>query len=140
MAEDFKDIFDGYENNPAIAYALIEWQKQEIESLTGNMNAFGLAAKRLAEEKEALEKVVERLEGDLIIERTRRENAVNSYHLSKADGAREAIEDAISTLEEKCLLLVTSNGKYCFEKEAVMFWLRSVAYKLKKKYTEGKDE
>lgn len=80
---------------------------------------------------------VERLEGDLIIERTRRENAVNSYHLSKADGAREAIEEAISTLEEKCLLLVTSNGKYCFEKEEVMFWLRSVAYNLKKKYTEG---
>ena len=49
--ENYDDIFAGYENNLEKAVALIEWQKQEIEGLTIRMNAFGLAIKRLAEER-----------------------------------------------------------------------------------------
>lgn len=48
---NYNDIFEGYENNLDKAVALIEWQKQEIESLTIRMNAYGLAVKRLAEER-----------------------------------------------------------------------------------------
>jgi hypothetical protein len=49
--ENYGDIFEGYENNLPTALALINWQKMEIENLTINMNAYGLAAKRLAEQK-----------------------------------------------------------------------------------------
>ena len=49
--ENYDDMFAGYENDLNKAVALIEWQKQEIESLTIRMNAFGLAVKRLAEER-----------------------------------------------------------------------------------------
>lgn len=56
---------------------------------------------------------------------------------AKAEVAREAIDEAISVLEEKCLLIVASNGTYCLGKEDVLFWLRTVAYKLEKKYTEN---
>ena len=63
MAEEFDDIFEGYENDLQKAVALIEWQKSEIESLTVNMNAFGLAAKRLAEERqEVARKILSDLE------------------------------------------------------------------------------
>ena len=50
--ENYDDIFAGYENDLNKAVALIEWQKQEIESLTIRMNAFGLAIKSLAEERD----------------------------------------------------------------------------------------
>ena len=49
--ENYDDMFAGYENDLNKAVALIEWQKQEIESLTIRMNAFGLAVKSLAEER-----------------------------------------------------------------------------------------
>ena len=54
MAENFNDIFDGYETNLQKACALIEWQKQEIETLMCFVKSFGLAAKKLKEEKDAL--------------------------------------------------------------------------------------
>lgn len=50
--ENYDDMFAGYENDLNKAVALIEWQKQEIESLTIRMNAFGLAIKSLAEERD----------------------------------------------------------------------------------------
>lgn len=49
--ENYDEMFAGYENNLNKAVALIEWQKQEIESLTIRMNALGLAVKSLAEER-----------------------------------------------------------------------------------------
>ena len=49
--ENYDDMFAGYENDLNKAVALIEWQKQEIESLTIRMNAFDLAIKSLAEER-----------------------------------------------------------------------------------------
>ena len=49
--ENYDDMFAGYENDLNKAVALIEWQKQEIESLTIRMNAFGLAVKSLAKER-----------------------------------------------------------------------------------------
>lgn len=58
MAEEFNDIFEGYENDLQKAVALIEWQKTEIESLTINLNAIGLAAKRLAEERQEVVKIL----------------------------------------------------------------------------------
>ena len=61
--ENYGDIFEGYENNLPTALALINWQKMEIESLTINMNAYGLAAKRLAEQKtEVARKIFEEIE------------------------------------------------------------------------------
>ena len=58
MAEESNDIFAGYENDLQKAVALIEWQKTEIESLTINLNAIGLAAKRLAEERQEVVKTL----------------------------------------------------------------------------------
>lgn len=52
--ENYDDMFAGYENDLNKAVALIEWQKQEIESLTIRMNAFGLAIKSLEEKKDKI--------------------------------------------------------------------------------------
>ena len=51
MTQEFDDIFAGYKNDLQKAVALVEWQRAEIETLTINMNAFGIAAKRLSEER-----------------------------------------------------------------------------------------
>lgn len=54
-----------------------------------------------------------------------------------SDVARETIAEAIKILKEKCLLTVRNDGAYCFEKEDVLFWLRTIPLKMEKKYTEG---
>lgn len=54
-----------------------------------------------------------------------------------SDVARETIAEAIKILKEKCLLTVRKDGTYCFEKEDVLFWLRTIPLKMEKKYTEG---
>ena len=65
MTEEFDDIFEGYENDLQKAVALVEWQKSQIERLTVNMNAFGLAAKRLAEEKTDIEHTLSDLKKEI---------------------------------------------------------------------------
>lgn len=68
---------------------------------------------------------VERLEGELIVERTRRQNAVNAYHSAKAEVARVIFED----LESICLTHVNRYNRYLIYSEDFA--------ELKKKYTEG---
>ena len=52
--------------------------------------------------------------------------------------ARETITEAIEVLQEKLLLSVMSNGRYVYEKDDVLFWLRTIPLRMKKKYeSEG---
>ena len=55
-----------------------------------------------------------------------------------SDVARETIAEAIKVLKEKCLLTVRSDGVYCFEKEDVLFWLRTIPLKIEKQYRRTK--
>ena len=147
MAEDFKDIFDGYENNPAIALALIEWQRQEIESLTVNMNALGLAAKRLAEEKEALEKEVERLQ--MILDSYALQyGTVMDKHIvierARQEAAREIFAEIERVVGKQYNHYVFGNNDLdSIEQDAIINFsdtLSDCFAELKKKYTEDKDE
>lgn len=74
---------------------------------------------------EGLQAEVERLEGELIVERTRRKNAVNAYHSAKAEVARVIFED----LESICLRHVCRYNRYLIYSEDFAA--------LKTKYTEG---
>ena len=62
--------------------------------------------------------------------------AQNKGYRKASEVARETIAEAIEVLKEKCLLTVRSDGVYCFEKEDVLFWLRTIPLKIEKQYTE----
>ena len=78
---------------------------------------------------------VERLEGELIVESTRRKNAVNAYHDAKTEVAREIFEE-IEELAKIYTFPVVKNGVVEIAKEP--FWCiePNDLAKLKKKYTE----
>ena len=110
--------------------------KSEVERLTINMNAYGLTAKRLAEENESLQIELENMrrnlgdarEGwnDAECEAERLRKALDEYEetsglkQAKADVAREIFEEADKIFMANCLSLETYKA-WC---------------ELKKKYTE----
>lgn len=77
---------------------------------------------------ENAEAEVERLEGELIVERTRRKNAVNAYHSAKAEVASVIFAE----IESICLTHVDRYNRYLIYSEDFA--------ELKKKYTEGGDQ
>ena len=91
---------------------------------------------------------VERLEGELIVERTRRENAVNAYHDTKSEVDRwrrnlEAVlEERAETKSEVAREIFAEIERLC---DAHLYWnncsiiQRDDIAELKKKYTENEN-
>ena len=120
--ENYNDIFEGYENDLPKALAFIEWQKQEIECLTRQIDAYGLAIKKLAEKSEIgvaprAETVEEILA--LIDDKIRFEVEVCNGFLS-ARHSKTLYQERINALNDMKLII-----KHQFREE------------LKKKCTEG---
>ena len=90
---------------------------------------------------------VERLEGELIVERTRRENAVGAYHEARQKIAREIFEEIEEKIEREVRFYKSVYDASCDTENLV----KAKAYgrviasgiihdfiiELKKKYTEG---
>ena len=110
--ENYKDIFDGYENDFPKALALIEWQKQEFEHLTVNMNAFGLAAKRLAEERREVARILRELEKSVALKIPMEFRPIFKDDRNFEDGFRDGKHDA---LIEVLVLIAELKKKYTEE-------------------------
>ena len=77
---------------------------------------------------------------DYLMYKNMAETFYNAGYRKASDVARETITEAIEVLQEKLLLSVMSNGRYVYEKDDVLFWLRTIPLRMKKKYeSEGEE-
>ena len=110
------------------ALDLLHRQKAKIKRLQSTLEREIYNGVKADEEIEHLKAEVERLEGDLIEERTRRENAVNAYHEAKAKSIKEFAERLKEKIFKPCY----------FVKQIALIW--EDIDELVKEMTEGNNE